>query len=204
LLTDALWALSGRELQRKIKSHRLPKENHIQLSKAATLDTRSRVADRLSELSSNRPFLQQPPFPPATALSSSNRPFLQQPPFPPATALSLQRFSPFCHPERTRISCLRLSPATTDVVLSKENHTKLTDAATLNRKSGEGEGSAVRHSCAPPLPAHNLQQPQRKFGRSREICSCADLSWKCFSTGDYRSGEPRLRDSSTVRKPYQS
>jgi hypothetical protein len=29
------------------------------------------------------------------------------------------------------------SPATTDVVLSKENHTKLTEAATLDRKSGE-------------------------------------------------------------------
>jgi hypothetical protein len=35
----------------------------------------------------------------------SNRPFLQQPPFPSATALSFQRSSPFCHPERTRISC---------------------------------------------------------------------------------------------------
>jgi hypothetical protein len=36
-----------------------------------------------------------------------------------------------------------LSPATTDVVLSKENHTQLIEAATLNRKFGEGEGSAV-------------------------------------------------------------
>jgi hypothetical protein len=36
-----------------------------------------------------------------------------------------------------------LSPATTDVVLSKENHTQLTEAATLDRKSGEAEGSAV-------------------------------------------------------------
>jgi hypothetical protein len=42
------------------------------------------------------------------------------------------------------------------VVLSKENHMQLTEAATLDRKSGEAEGSAVRHSCAPPLPAHNL------------------------------------------------
>ena len=37
-----------------------------------------------------------------------------------------------------------LSPATTDVVLSKENHTQLTEAATLDRKSGEAEGPAVR------------------------------------------------------------
>jgi hypothetical protein len=30
---------------------------------------------------------------------------VEKPPFPPATALSLQLPSPFCHPERTRISC---------------------------------------------------------------------------------------------------
>jgi hypothetical protein len=36
-----------------------------------------------------------------------------------------------------------LSPATTHVVLSKENHTQLTEAATLDRKSGGAEGSAV-------------------------------------------------------------
>jgi hypothetical protein len=36
-----------------------------------------------------------------------------------------------------------LSPATTHVVLRKENHTQLTEAATLDRKSGGAEGSAV-------------------------------------------------------------
>jgi hypothetical protein len=36
-----------------------------------------------------------------------------------------------------------LSIATTDVVLPKENHMQLTEAATLDRKSGEAEGSAV-------------------------------------------------------------
>ena len=36
-----------------------------------------------------------------------------------------------------------LSPATTYVVLPKENHMQLTEAATLDRKSGEAEGSAV-------------------------------------------------------------
>jgi hypothetical protein len=36
-----------------------------------------------------------------------------------------------------------LSPATTDVVLSEENHTHLMEAATLDRKSGEADGSAV-------------------------------------------------------------
>ena len=36
-----------------------------------------------------------------------------------------------------------LSPAATYVVLPKENHMLLTEAATLDRKSGEAEGSAV-------------------------------------------------------------
>jgi hypothetical protein len=36
-----------------------------------------------------------------------------------------------------------LSTATTYVVLPKENHMQLTEAATLDRKSGEAEGSAV-------------------------------------------------------------
>jgi hypothetical protein len=47
-----------------------------------------------------------------------------------------------------------LSPATTYVVLPKENHMQLTEAPTLDRKSGG----------------------------SRRSCSSADLSWKCFST----------------------
>src|SRR5882757_3542946 len=39
-----------------------------------------------------------------------------------------------------------LSPATTHVVLRKENHTQLTEAATLDRKSGEAEGPAVQRT----------------------------------------------------------
>jgi hypothetical protein len=50
---------------------------------------------------------------------------------------------PFCHPERTRISCLTALTAATYVVLSKENHMQSIEAATLDRKFGEGEGSAV-------------------------------------------------------------
>jgi hypothetical protein len=42
-----------------------------------------------------------------------------------------------------------------DVVLPKENHTQFTEAATLDRKSGKAEGSAVRHSGAPHLPFCN-------------------------------------------------
>jgi hypothetical protein len=42
------------------------------------------------------------------------------------------------------------------VVLLKENHTQLIEAAALDGKSGEAEGSAVRHSCAPPYQAKDL------------------------------------------------
>jgi hypothetical protein len=70
-------------------------------------------------------------------------PFHQQPPFPLATALSLQQPSPFCHPERTRISYFTALTSATFVVLPKENHMQLTEATTLDTKSGEAEGSAV-------------------------------------------------------------
>jgi hypothetical protein len=43
------------------------------------------------------------------------------------------------------------------VVLLKENHMQLTEATTLDRKSGEAEGSAVRPSGASPaLGSHEI------------------------------------------------
>src|SRR5580693_2659694 len=51
--------------------------------------------------------------------------------------------SPFVHYERTRISYFTSLTSVTYVVLPKENHMQLTEAATLDRKSGEAEGSAV-------------------------------------------------------------
>jgi hypothetical protein len=54
-----------------------------------------------------------------------------------------------------------LSSATPDVVLFKENHTQPTEAAIFDRKSGEAEGSAVRHSCAPLLPAQTSTNHHR-------------------------------------------
>src|SRR5580692_11310338 len=45
--------------------------------------------------------------------------------------------------ERTRISYFTALTRATYVVLPKENHMQLTEAATLDRKSGEAEGSAV-------------------------------------------------------------
>src|SRR5882757_1372773 len=49
-----------------------------------------------------------------------------------------------------------LSPATTHVVLRKENHTQLTEAATLDRKSGGAEGSAVPRTT-PGNPEYDVQ-----------------------------------------------
>ena len=56
---------------------------------------------------------------------------------PLATVLSFQPPSPFCHSERTRISYLTALTGAAYVVLLKENHMQLFEAATLDRKSGE-------------------------------------------------------------------
>jgi hypothetical protein len=66
--------------------------------------------------------------------------------FPLETLLSL------CHPERTRISYFTALTSATYVVLPKENHMQLTEAAILDRKSGVAEGSAV--------PLHLRPMPQ--------------------------------------------
>jgi hypothetical protein len=53
--------------------------------------------------------------------------------------------SPFlCHPERTRISYFTALTGATYVVLPKENHMHLTEAATVDRKSGGADLS--RHA----------------------------------------------------------
>src|ERR1700692_2140879 len=83
----------------------------------------------------------------------NNRPIPWQRSFP------FQQPSPFCHPERSRISYFAALAGATYVVLLKENHMQLFEAATLDRKSGEAEGSAVRHSGAPNLPFYNSKLP---------------------------------------------
>jgi hypothetical protein len=80
---------------------------------------------------------------------------VQQPPFPCNDPLL------FVIPSAPGFPASSLSPATTYVVLPKENHMQLTEAATLDRKSGEAEGSAVRHSCAPLLPAQTSTNHHR-------------------------------------------
>ncbi len=62
---------------------------------------------------------------------------------PSATVLSLQPPSPICHPDRTRISYFTALASDAYVVLLKENHMQLIEVATLDRKSGAGEGPAV-------------------------------------------------------------
>jgi hypothetical protein len=49
-----------------------------------------------------------------------------------------------CHPERTRISYFTALPAATYAALRKESRMKSTKTTVFDRKSGEGEGSAVR------------------------------------------------------------
>ena len=63
--------------------------------------------------------------------------------FGPATTLYGTVALSFVIPSVPGFPTSPLSPATTHVVLSKENHTLLTEAATLDRKSGGAEGSAV-------------------------------------------------------------
>ena len=70
-----------------------------------------------------------------------------------------------------------LSPASTYVVLFKENHMQSTEATTLHRKSGEAEGSAVPQTC--PGNAEYYTQtklssrlPRRAVGPERTRISC--------------------------------
>jgi hypothetical protein len=63
--------------------------------------------------------------------------------FGPAATLYETMALSFVIPSAPGFPASPLSPATTYVVLRKENHMHLTGAATLERKSGGAEGSAV-------------------------------------------------------------
>jgi hypothetical protein len=76
--------------------------------------------------------------------------------------LLIDRCPFLCHPEAYRISYFTALTGPAYVVLLKENHMQLVEAAALDMKSGEAdlsrlavEGSAVRHSGAPHLPLYN-------------------------------------------------
>jgi hypothetical protein len=88
--------------------------------------------------------------------------------------------SPFCHPERTRVSYITALNSATYVVLPKENHMQLTEVATLDRKSGEAEGSAVRHSGAPYLQFYNSKLPRKSRPPDRTDLSrlAVEAEWR--------------------------
>jgi hypothetical protein len=78
---------------------------------------------------------------------------------------SLCNRRPFlCHPERTRISYFTALTRATYVVLPKENHMQLIGAATLDRKSGEAEESAV-----PRTFRGNVFRPERSAVQWRDL-----------------------------------
>jgi hypothetical protein len=72
------------------------------------------------------------------------------------TAFNGTACAPFVIPSVPGFPTSPLSLATTYVVLSKENHTQSTEAATLDRKSGEAEGSAVLRTS----PGNVFRQPR--------------------------------------------
>jgi hypothetical protein len=85
-------------------------------------------------------------------------------PTTPTTALALGNGSlPFSDPLLFVIPSVPgfpaspLSPATTYVVLSKENHMQLTEAATLDRKSGEARD--LRCAIRVPRPYRPTTSP---------------------------------------------
>jgi hypothetical protein len=99
-------------------------------------------------------------------------------PIPWQRSFPFQQPSPFCHPERTRISYVAALTGATYVVLLKENHMQLFEAATLDRKSGEAEGSAVRRSGAPNLPFYN-HFPLVILERSPSQDDVFVVHWRC-------------------------
>src|SRR5271168_926671 len=80
-------------------------------------------------------------------------------------------YNPFlCHPERTLISYFTALTGATYMVLPKENHMQLTEAATLDRKSGEAEGSAVPRTS--PGNAEYYAQTELSSRPERTRISC--------------------------------
>jgi hypothetical protein len=85
--------------------------------------------------------------------------------------------APACRGSEPGFPASPLSPATTYVVLPKENHMQLTEAATLDRKSGEAEGSAVPRTslgnAADYTPTKlSSRPPRRAVGPERTRISC--------------------------------
>jgi len=119
---------------------------------------------------------------PTTALSFGNGPF----PFNNPLL--------FVIPSVPGFPAALLSPATPDVVLFKENHTQPTEAENFDRKSGEAEASAVRHSGAPNLLFYNhylFVILEEDTATTRPVAAFQpNVAVRCFATESL----PRLQD----------
>ncbi len=156
----------------------LLKENHKPLTEVATLNRKSGGA----EGSAVRPSaLPNPPLQTSTPKqkchpdrksesrdllfpSSTNQPPLKTPPHP----LSSRAYPDFL---------LNGSHRAAYVVLLKESHKPLTEVATLNRKSGGAEGSAVHPSALPNIrggsPRIHAGGALQRSGKEPQLESCA-------------------------------
>jgi hypothetical protein len=83
----------------------------------------------------------------------------------------VNRILSFVIPSVPGISYFTALTSATYVVLPKENHTHLTEAATLDRKSGGAEGSAVSLDGNQPEPKRHLPHchPDRSEAERRDL-----------------------------------
>jgi hypothetical protein len=86
---------------------------------------------------------------------------------------------PFVIPSVPGFPTSPLSPASTYVVLFKENHMQSTEATTLNRKSGEAEGSAVPQTCPGNAQYYTQTKLSSRPERSRISCRTALETTAC-------------------------
>jgi hypothetical protein len=98
----------------------------------------------------------------------------------PATTLYATVVLSFVIPSVPGFPASPLSPATTYVVLPKENHMQLAEAVTLNRKSGEAEGSAVPRTFRGNFDFYNQTELSSRPERTRISCH-AELATSTYA-----------------------
>jgi hypothetical protein len=119
----------------------------------------------------------------------------------PVTTLPWKRRPHLCHPERTRISYFKALTIATYVVLPKENHMQLSEAAPLDRKSGGAEGSAVLRTFLGNVFRHTGAK------RSGEICvffqSHIQSNSQNFNIPGYHNSHSQPTHFGTVANTYK-
>jgi hypothetical protein len=111
----------------------------------------------------------------------------------PQQPLSIDGRPFLCHPERTRISYFTTLTGATYVVLPKENHMQLTEAATLHRKSGEAEGSAVPRTFPGNAESHPATELSSRPERSEVERSAVSFSGSHTPSSPLRYVFPMVR-----------